>query len=187
MTHSEECPHGAGQPQLYSRLVGYSPRINQQLARYGVKCGLYKNGQFEERLFPFDAIPRVISADDWAVLERGLIQRVDALNAYLRDLYTDAEIIRDGVVPQHFAYASSGFLPQVERIVPPKGIFSHISGIDLVEGADGTWYVLEDNLRIPSGASYPLVARTLCRRCDAQTFQSAPLVDNRDYPARWTM
>ncbi len=87
-------------------------------------------------------------------------------------------------MPQHFAYASSGFLPQVERIVPPKGIFSHISGIDLVEGADGTWYVLEDNLRIPSGASYPLVARTLCRRCDAQTFQSAPLVDNRDYPAR---
>ncbi len=174
----------ANKPQIYTRLVGYSPRINQQLARYGVKFGLYKNGQFEERLFPFDAIPRVISAADWAVLERGLIQRVDALNAYLRDLYNGAEIIKDGVVPEHFAYASSGFLPQVEAIMPPKGIYSHISGIDLVEGDDGIWYVLEDNLRSPSGASYPLVARTLCRRCDAQTFQNAPLVDNRDYAAR---
>ncbi len=173
-----------GQPQIYTRLVGYSPRINQQLARYGVKFGLYKNGQFEERLFPFDAIPRVISAADWAVLERGLIQRVDALNAYLLDLYNEAQIIKDGVIPQHFAYASSGFLPQVEGIVPPKGIYSHISGIDLVEGDDGVWYVLEDNLRIPSGASYPLVARTLCRRCDAHTFKNTPLVDNRDYSDR---
>ncbi len=166
---------------MYKKLVGQTAKINQQLARYGVKFGIYKDGTFEERLFPFDAIPRVIAADTWKMLERGLIQRVDALNAYLRDLYHDQRIIRDGIVPEHFAYASSGYLPQCERIMPSKGIYSHISGIDLVEGQDGTWYVLEDNLRIPSGASYPLVARTLCRRCDADTFRTVPLVDNRTY------
>lgn len=169
---------------MYTKLVGHTDKINQQLARYGVKFGIYKNGEFEERLFPFDAVPRIIEAEKWKQLERGLIQRVDALNAYLRDLYNDAQIIRDGIVPEHFAYASSGYLPQCESIMPPGGIYSHISGIDLVEGNDDEWYVLEDNLRIPSGASYPLITRGLCRRCDAATFRRVPLVDNRDYGER---
>ena len=168
----------------YTALVSHTPKINQQLARYGVKFGIYKDGTFNERLFPFDAIPRVIKADTWKTLEAGLIQRVDALNRYLADVYGEKRIIRDGVVPEDFAFASSGYLPQCEGITPPGGIYSHISGIDLVEGQDGTWYVLEDNLRIPSGASYPLIARNLCRRCDAATFRDTPLVDNRDYGAR---
>ena len=166
---------------MYSKLVEQTPKINSQLARYGVKFGLYKQGQFKERLFPFDAIPRIITASQWEYLERGLIQRVDALNAYLRDLYGEKRIIADGVIPETFAFASSGYLPQCEGIVPPKGIFSHVSGIDLVEGDDGVWYVLEDNLRIPSGASYPLIARNLCRRCDAETFRTLPIEDNRNY------
>lgn len=168
----------------YTNLIGHTPKINQQLARYGVKFGLYKDGHFNERLFPFDAIPRVIDAETWKTLEAGLIQRVDALNRYLADVYGPKQIIRDGVVPEDFAFASSGYLPQCEGITPPGGIYSHISGIDLVEGQDGTWYVLEDNLRIPSGASYPLIARALCRRCDATTFRETPLVDNRDYGER---
>ena len=169
---------------MYTSLVSHTPKINQQLARYGVKFGIYKNGVFNERLFPFDAVPRIIEADAWDVLERGLIQRVDALNAYLKDVYGEKQIIADGVVPSDFAFASSGYLPQCENITPPLGIYSHISGIDLVEGQDGEWYVLEDNLRIPSGASYPLVARTLCRRCDAETFRGGPMRDNRDYGER---
>ena len=169
---------------LYRNLVAHTPKINAQLARYGVKFGLYKDGVFNERLFPFDAVPRIITAQAWDFLERGLIQRVDALNAYLRDLYGAKQIIADGVVPQDFAFASSGYLPQCEGIMPPGGIYSHISGIDLVEGDDNEWYVLEDNLRIPSGASYPLVARDLCRRCDAETFRNAPMLDNRDYGDR---
>ena len=172
------------EPAIYDRLVEHTPKINQQLARYGVKFGIYKNGTFNERLFPFDAIPRVIDAATWDELERGLSQRVRALNAYLADLYGEKQIIHDGVVPEDFAFASSGYLPQCEGIAPPGGVYSHISGIDLVEGQDGTWYVLEDNLRIPSGASYPLIARDLCRRCDAETFRTAPLVDNRDYGKR---
>lgn len=119
---------------VYESLLSHTPKINQQLARYGVKFGLYKNGEFNERLFPFDAIPRVIKKDVWATLERGLAQRVDALNAYLADVYGAKQIIRDGVVPEDFAFASSGYLPQCEGIVPPGGIHSHISGIDLVEG-----------------------------------------------------
>lgn len=166
---------------MYTRLVGYTDKINQQLARYGVKFGIYKGGEFDERLFPFDAVPRIITLSNWEFLERGLIQRVDALNAYLRDIYNEANIIKDGIVPKHFAYASSGYLPQCEQIVPPQGVYSHISGIDLVEGKDDQWYVLEYNLRIPSGASYPLIARNLCRKCDAETFRKVPLIDNRDY------
>ncbi len=170
--------------EIYDSLVEHTPRINAQLARYGVKFGLYKDGQFNERLFPFDAVPRIISAEAWEGLEAGLIQRVDALNAYLRDLYGEKRIIADGVVPSDFAFASSGYLPQCEGIMPPGGVYSHISGIDLVEGEDGEWYVLEDNLRIPSGASYPLIARDLCRRCNASTFRGSSIRDNRDYGAR---
>ncbi len=170
--------------EIYDNLVEHTPRINAQLARYGVKFGLYKDGQFNERLFPFDAVPRIISAESWERLEAGLIQRVDALNAYLCDLYGEKQIIADGVVPSDFAFASSGYLPQCEGIKPPGKIYSHISGIDLVEGEDGEWYVLEDNLRIPSGASYPLIARDLCRRCNASTFRGSAIRDNRDYGAR---
>ncbi|MDO4399949.1 MAG: circularly permuted type 2 ATP-grasp protein [Coriobacteriia bacterium] len=169
---------------VYDSLVTHTSAINAQLARYGVKFGLYKNGEFRERLFPFDAVPRVIEADAWDRLEKGLAQRVRALNAYLADVYGAKQIIADGIVPADFAFASSGYLPQCEGITPPGGIYSHISGIDLVEGQDGEWYVLEDNLRIPSGASYPLVARDLCRRCDAETFRGHIMRDNRDYGER---
>ena len=168
----------------YDELVTHASKINQQLARYGVKFGLYKNGEFKERLFPFDPIPRIISAGAWDTLSRGLVQRVDALNAYLRDLYGEKNAIHDGIIPEEFAFSSSGYLPECEGITPPKGIYSHISGIDLVEAGGGAWYVLEDNLRIPSGASYPLIARSLCRRCDAETFRTEPIVDNRDYGKR---
>ena len=155
--------------------------INELLARYGVKFGIYKNNQFKEQLFPFDAIPRVIQADEFAVLEKGLKQRVNALNLFLKDIYTDKKIVRDKVVPEDFIYASSGYLAQCEGFVPPKGIFSHISGIDLVKGKDGVWYILEDNLRVPSGASYPMIARGLCRRSAPAVFHKYKLADNRNY------
>ncbi len=157
--------------------------INEQMARYGVKFGIYKNGVFNERLFPFDPIPRVIEADEFAKLERGLKQRVDALNAFLADIYGKKEILRANVVPEEFVYRSPGYLAQCENIHPTKGIYSHISGIDLVKGKDGTWYVLEDNLRIPSGASYPMIARVLCRECCPKTFREQLVCDNRNYGA----
>lgn len=166
------------------QLMEHARSINDQLARYGVKFGIYKNGVFKERLFPFDAIPRVITAAEFDQLQRGLTQRVTALNLFLKDVYGDKKIIRDGVVPEDFVFAGRGYLAQCEGVTPPKGIYSHISGIDLVQGKDGGWFILEDNLRIPSGASYPLIARELCRRCSPDTFRAHPIVDNRDYGDR---
>ncbi|WP_294450328.1 circularly permuted type 2 ATP-grasp protein [uncultured Gemmiger sp.] len=162
-------------------LIRHEGQINQQLARYGVKFGIYKDGQFHERLFPFDTIPRIITAAEWTTLEKGLAQRVRALNCFLRDIYGEKRILANGVVPEDFVYRSPGYLPACEGIVPPGGVYSHISGIDLVKGKDGVWYILEDNLRIPSGASYPLIARELCRRCSPETFRRHPVVDNRGY------
>ena len=155
--------------------------VNELLARYGVKFGIYKNNTFHEQLFPFDMIPRIIGAEEFAYLEKGLKQRVMALNLFIRDIYHDKKIIKDGVVPEEFIYAGSGYLACCEGIIPQKGIYSHISGIDLVQAKDGTWYVLEDNLRIPSGASYPMIARDLCRKCSPQIFRDNHLEDNRNY------
>ena len=162
-------------------LVEHADGINRLMARYGVKFGIYKNGEFHEQLFPFDAIPRVIVNEDFQKLEKGLIQRVDALNLFLNDIYGDKKIIKDGIVPEEFVFTSSGYLPECEGITPPKNIYSHISGIDLVLGKDDEWYILEDNLRIPSGASYPLIAREICRRVSPSTFASHSIIDNRNY------
>ena len=155
--------------------------VNELLARYGVKFGIYKNNTFHEQLFPFDMIPRIIGAEEFAYLEKGLKQRVMALNLFIRDIYHEKKIIKDGVVPEEFVFAGSGYLANCEGFAPNKGIYSHISGIDLVQAKDGSWYVLEDNLRIPSGASYPMIARDLCRKCSPQVFREYHIEDNRDY------
>lgn len=162
-------------------LIDHKEEINRLLARYGVKFGVYQNNEFKERLFPFDPIPRVLSKNEFDFLEKGLKQRAKALNCFLTDIYGDKKILRDKVIAEDFVYYSPGFLPPCEHILPPQGVYNHISGIDLVQGKDMTWYVLEDNLRIPSGASYPMIARDLCRRASPDTFQSNAIFDNRSY------
>ncbi len=162
-------------------LLKHTDKINELLARYGVKFGIYKNNVFNEQLFPFDSIPRIIEHDEFCFLEKGLKQRVMALNLFLKDIYDKRLIVKDGIVPEDFIFASSGYMAECAGVVPPKGIYSHISGIDLVKGKDDNWYILEDNLRVPSGASYPMIARDLCRRSSPDTFQSYRLEDNRNY------
>ena len=162
-------------------LYDHADSVNELLARYGVKFGIYKNQTFREQLFPFDSIPRTIGAEEFTELEKGLKQRVRALNLFIRDIYGEKKIIRDGIVPEAFVYAGSGYLAACEGVMPAKGIYSHISGIDLVQAKDGQWYVLEDNLRVPSGASYPMIVRELCRRCSPRTFQQTRIDDNRNY------
>ncbi|MCI7088483.1 MAG: circularly permuted type 2 ATP-grasp protein [Prevotella sp.] len=122
-----------------------------------------------------------MSKKDWDYLERGLKQRVEALNMFLWDIYHDKRIVKDGVVPEEFVYSSKGYMPVCEGISPKGRVYSHISGIDLVEGKDGQWYVLEDNLRIPSGASYPMMARRITRKVSPNTFATNDVADNRDY------
>ena len=162
-------------------LLKHTDTVNELLARYGVKFGIYKNNTFKEQLFPFDAIPRIIDQQEFDYLEKGLKQRVVALNLFLKDIYSKKQIVKDGVVPEDFIFASSGYMAECEGVTPPKDIFSHISGIDLVKGKDNEWYILEDNLRVPSGASYPMIARSLCRRSSPNTFQDIHIDDNRDY------
>lgn len=162
-------------------LVKHEKNINELLKRYGVKFGIYKNNEFHENFFPFDTLPRIIEAKEFAYLEKGLIQRVNSLNMFLKDIYTKQQIVKDGIIPEEFIYISKGYFHECYNVVPPKGIYSHISGIDLVQGKDKEWYVLEDNLRIPSGASYPMIARELTRRASPMTFINNSIVDNRGY------
>lgn len=155
--------------------------VNKWMERFGVRFGVYKQGVFKEQLFPFDSVPRVISKKDWNYLERGLSQRVRALNMFLWDVYHDKEIIKDGIVYEDFVYSSKGYMPECEGISPTGKVYAHIAGIDLVEGKNGQWYVLEDNLRIPSGASYPMIARRVTRKVSPGTFSKNAVADNRDY------
>ena len=162
-------------------LLKHTDTVNELLARYGVKFGIYKNNEFKEQLFPFDAIPRIIAHEEFLFLERGLKQRVMALNLFIKDIYSKKQIVKDGIVPEDFIFASSGYMAECENAMPPRGIYAHISGIDLVKGKDGKWYILEDNLRVPSGASCPMSARELCRRSSPDTFHDNHLEDNRNY------
>ena len=134
-------------------LIKYTDNINKLLARFGVKFGIYKNNIFHEQLFPFDTIPRVITAKEFAEMEKGLVQRVTALNMFLYDIYHEQKIIKDKIIPEEFVFSSKGYLPECAGVTPPGKVYSHISGIDLVQAQDKKWYILEDNLRIPSGAS----------------------------------
>ena len=162
-------------------LIRNAETINKLLSRYGVKFGIYKNGEFREQLFPFDPIPRIIGNDEFSYLEKGLRQRVDALNCFLSDIYGKKQIVKDKVIPEEFIFSAKGFLVPCDGVTPPKGIYSHISGIDLVQSKDNNWYVLEDNLRVPSGASYPMIARELQRRSAPDAFTKNDVIDNRNY------
>ncbi len=103
--------------------------LDELLARNGIKFGIYKNGHFREQLFPFDTIPRIITKGDVAYLQAGPIQRVKALNAFLKDAYNDYSIVKDGNIPEDSVFSSSGFLPQLIGILPPGGIYAHIAGM----------------------------------------------------------
>lgn len=162
-------------------LLSAREAVNEWMERFGVRFGVYKNGVFNEQLFPFDAIPRQIPADEWEMLEAGLKQRVNALNAFLYDIYHEKRIVKDGIVPKEFTYESKGYMPECEGITPTKAVYAHIAGIDLVQAKDGRWLILEDNLRIPSGASYPMIARTVTRKASPQTFRDNLIEDNRNY------
>lgn len=163
------------------QLISSRDTVNNWMERFGVRFGVYKKGVFNEQLFPFDSIPRVIPKKDWDYLEAGLKQRVKALNLFLWDIYHEKRIIKEGVIPPEFVYSSKGYMPECEGVSPVNGVYAHIAGIDLVEGKNGEWYVLEDNLRIPSGASYPMIARKLCRKVSPSTFAYNTVADNRDY------
>ncbi|WP_191997283.1 circularly permuted type 2 ATP-grasp protein, partial [Bifidobacterium saimiriisciurei] len=110
---------------MATELVDRRAAINRELSRNGVRFGIYKNGQYHDQLFPYDPVPRIIESKEFDELELGLAQRVKALNAYLRDIYSDKRIIHDGIIPEEYVYTSAGYYPQVNGVTPPGGVFAH--------------------------------------------------------------
>src|SRR5262249_50611989 len=132
--------------------------------RIGITFAVYGEADAQERLIPFDVIPRILSAAEWDTLRRGLEQRVRAINLYLRDIYGRREILRAGVVPDDLVFQNPVFRPEMNGQKVPHDIYVHIAGIDIVRVDADTFYVLEDNARTPSGVSYMLENREIMMR-----------------------
>lgn len=130
----------------------------------GITFRVYSEDKTNEKIFPFDLFPRIIGAEEWDHIERGAKQRCLALNKFLWDLYHEQQILKDGVVPLDLVTTSENFLDQMIGVDPPGGIYTHISGTDIIRHNDGQFYVLEDNIRCPSGVSYVLSNRTALKR-----------------------
>jgi uncharacterized circularly permuted ATP-grasp superfamily protein len=141
--------------------------------RVGITFNVYGDQAGTERLIPFDIIPRVLAADEWSHLAAGLVQRVKALNLFLHDIYHGQEVVRSGVVPESHLLRNSLFRPEMKGVDVPGNVYVHIAGIDIVRVEEGTFYVLEDNLRTPSGVSYMLQNRAVMMRLFPQVFAKA--------------
>ena len=150
--------------------------------RLGITFAVYGEDAGAERLIPFDVIPRIFGASEWALLERGLKQRVKALNTFLHDIYHDQEILKAGVIPTHQVMGNSLYRPEMRGIDLPNQVYAHIAGIDLVRVAENDFYVLEDNLRTPSGVSYMLENRNTMMRLFPGLFASHAVAPIDHYP-----
>ncbi|KAF1054732.1 MAG: hypothetical protein GAK43_00681 [Stenotrophomonas maltophilia] len=150
--------------------------------RAGITFTLYGDEQGTERLIPFDTIPRSIPMSEWQVVERGCIQRVKALNLFLDDLYHDQRILREGVIPAEQVLANEGYQMAMQGLDLHRGIYAHIAGVDLVRDGDGSYYVLEDNLRTPSGVSYMLEDRKMMMRLFPELFAYQKVAPVNHYP-----
>ena len=158
-------------------------RVGITFAVYGAKD---EDGAGTERLIPFDLIPRIIPADEWRVMEKGLAQRVTALNRFIHDVYHGQEILKAGVVPTEQVLNNTQYRPEMKGVEVPGDVYSHISGIDIVRAAQpdgsGTYYVLEDNLRVPSGVSYMLEDRKMMMRLFPDLFAQHRVAPVAHYP-----
>ncbi|RZA25608.1 MAG: circularly permuted type 2 ATP-grasp protein, partial [Proteobacteria bacterium] len=152
--------------------------------RSGITFNVYGADAAEERLIPFDMIPRIISGTEWRRLSRGIEQRVRALNAFMHDLYHRQEIIRSGRLPQRLFTNNVAWLPQMVGFTPPGGVYTHITGIDLVRTGPDQFMVLEDNARTPSGVSYMLENRETMMSMFPELFSRIPVQTVSDYPSR---
>jgi uncharacterized circularly permuted ATP-grasp superfamily protein len=152
------------------------------LLKMGITFNVYGRNEGTEKIFPFDIIPRIVPADDWQQIESGLKQRIYALNEFLQDIYNDRKIVKDGVVPEDLILSSRTYRKECEGFTPPRRIWCHVTGTDLVRDKDGRFYVLEDNLRCPSGVSYVLENRQVLKRTFPQVFEASKVRPVDDYP-----
>jgi uncharacterized circularly permuted ATP-grasp superfamily protein len=165
-------------------LIQRQRAADRSMMQLGITFNVYGDRQGCERIIPFDIIPRIVGHKEWECLEHGLRQRIIALNMFLEDIYHDQRIVRDGVLPEHVVATAAGFRPQCVGLTPPRGVWCHITGTDLVRDADGQYYVLEDNLRCPSGVSYVLQNRQLMKQTFPQLFELSRIRPVDDYCSR---
>jgi uncharacterized circularly permuted ATP-grasp superfamily protein len=176
---------------LYERIASvgdaelrrYQQAAEQALFRAGITFNVYGDQDGTEKIFPFDIVPRIVAAHEWEPIDRGLRQRVHALNVFIDDIYGQQKILKDGIIPSDLILSAKSFRQACVGLKPPGGIWCHVVGTDLVRDKDGRYYVLEDNLRCPSGVSYVLQNREIMKRTFPQVFDHTNVRPVGDYPS----
>ena len=158
--------------------------VEAAILTMGITFTVYSEGSNIDRAWPFDIVPRIIAKSEWLRIEEGLKQRLKALNLFINDLYNEQHIVKDGVFPIEVLASSKNFRAQCQGITPRFGVWAHVCGTDLVRDKDGTVYVLEDNLRVPSGVSYMLGNREVMKRLFPEIFQAGIILPIDDYSTR---
>ena len=195
--HFDELITGEGEARIAAKaLVGYISELEvgeldkrRQMAEatiqeMGISFTVYTEEGNIDRAWPFDIIPRTIPADEWKIAAEGLKQRLRALNMFIDDLYHEQKVIQDGIVPEYVIKGSSNFRPECVGISPKHGVWAHICGTDLVRDEHGKFFVLEDNLRVPSGVSYMLENRAITKRVLPEVFKNESILPVDDYCAQ---
>lgn len=180
-------PHYAA---LNSRLISLPPEelnrrqqaCEQSFLQQGITFTVYTDAQATERIIPTDLLPRIVTAAEWARVDAGLKQRVTALNFFLRDIYSEGRVLKDGIVPRAMIYGSKHYRREMRGVQVPHGAYVNVCGTDLVRREDGAFVVLEDNLRVPSGVSYMLANRDVVRRAFPGVFRAAGVRPIEHYP-----
>ena len=187
-------PSGRARPGAAKLLRALAKLSNDELAErktaaelairsMGITFSVYDEGTNIDREWPFDIVPRLILKREWDEIARGLKQRVRALNAFIDDVYHHRRSLHDGVVPEDYVLKSREYRSRCVGIDPPHGVWAHVCGTDLVRDADGALYVLEDNLRVPSGVSYMLENRAVMKRVFPELFENYAIHPVDDYPS----
>ena len=188
-------PDGAARP-AYAALAGLLDNLSidslitkqnaaeELFRRLGITFAVYTEGSSTERLIPFDLIPRILDRSEWDLIERGCIQRVKAINVFLYDIYHDQEIIKAGLVPEELVLLNPAFRPEMMNVEPPRNVYAHVAGIDLIRTGERDFFVLEDNIRTPSGVSYVLENREIMMRLFPDAFDGQSISPVGNYPER---
>ncbi len=158
--------------------------VNHAIKTMGISFTVYSEAGNIDREWPFDVIPRIITNKEWEVTSKGLTQRLHALNCFIHDVYNDGKILKDKVVPRELIADSGNFRSQCQGMKPKHNVWAHVCGTDLVRDADGKFYVLEDNLRVPSGVSYMLENRTVTKRVFPELFENYDIQPIAEYPGQ---
>ncbi|MCL4144981.1 UNVERIFIED_CONTAM: hypothetical protein GTU68_010043, partial [Idotea baltica] len=167
-----------------ARLAKKSGEAEAFFRRTGITFNVYGQDDAEERLIPFDLVPRIVAAREWSKLSKGISQRVRAINAFLHDIYNRQEILRAGIIPTELIANNDAFLPQMMDFTPPGGVYTHIVGTDIVRTGEDDFFVLEDNARTPSGVSYMLENRETMLQMFPELFSKIKVQKVSDYPAQ---